>query len=177
MPRIAKELGALIVSRITTPGQHAVGKVPSLLLQANANGARSWILRVTIADKRRESGLGTYPGVPLKDAHERALAVRQNVQDGIDPVLARKRFTDAKECEWRNTLSTYAYPLIGTLMIRRINRTHVTEILEPIWKDKTETASRLRGRIEAVLDWALVKGFREPAVSSAWRYRSANWPR
>ena len=101
---------------------------------------------------------------------------------GVDPVLARqetasrlraagvleltfevaaKRFIEAKAPEWRNpkhgdqwrnTLATYAYPLIGSLMVRHITRDHITEVLEPIWTNKTETASRLRGRLEAILD-------------------------
>ncbi|CAM2158376.1 Phage integrase [Paraburkholderia tropica] len=200
MPKIAKELGALAVSRLSTPGTHAVGRVAGLALQVSPTGARSWILRMTVGGRRREIGLGAYPAVSLKDAHDKAQATRDQVQAGVDPVLQRKeaasllrasqaleitfedaakRFIKAKAPEWknvkhgdqwRNTLAEYAYPSIGRLMVRHISRAHVTEVLEPIWTTKTETASRLRGRIEAILDWARVKGFRDEGINpAAWR--------
>ena len=200
MPRKAKELGPLAVSRLSTPGTHAVGHVAGLALQITPTGARSWILRVMVGDRRREIGLGAYPSVSLKEAHEKAQATRDEIASGIDPVLARKEaasrlrasqalevtFEDAAKWfikakapewknvkhgdQWRNTLAEYAYPKIGNLMVRHITRSHVTDVLEPIWTTKTETASRLRGRIEAILDWARVKGYRDEGVNPAtWR--------
>ncbi|SOE81323.1 Integrase [Caballeronia arationis] len=199
MPKIAKELGALAVSRLSQPGLHMVGHVAGLALQVTPTGARSWILRVMVGGKRREIGLGAYPGVPLKEAHERAKATRNEIVAGIDPVLARKeaasrlrasqaleitfeeaakRFIMSKSAEWSNakhteqwksTLTEYAHPKIGALLVRHINREHVLQVLEPIWTTKTETASRLRGRIENVLDWARVKGFRTGDNPAAWR--------
>ncbi|WP_186142386.1 tyrosine-type recombinase/integrase [Burkholderia gladioli] len=200
MPKMAKELGALAVSRLTNPGTHAVGRVAGLALQVSPTGARSWIFRTTVGGRRREIGLGAYPAVSLKDAHEKAQSIRNEIQAGIDPVLARKeaasrlrasqafeltfedaakRFIRAKEPEWRaakhgdqwrNTLAEYAYPKIGALMVRHVARAHVMDVLEPIWTTKTETASRLRGRIEAILDWAKVKGYRDEGTNPAvWR--------
>jgi integrase len=200
MPRVAKELGPLAVSRISAPGVHPVGRVAGLALQVSATGSRSWILRAMVGGKRREIGLGPFPAVSLKDAHTKAQSTRDAIAAGIDPVLARqetasrlraagvleltfeaaaKRFIEAKAPEWRNpkhgdqwrnTLATYAYPLIGSLMVRHITRDHITEVLEPIWTNKTETASRLRGRLEAILDWARVKGFRDEGINpAAWR--------
>ncbi|WP_186020374.1 tyrosine-type recombinase/integrase [Burkholderia gladioli] len=202
MPRKAKELSALAVSRLTTPGTHAVGGVAGLALQVSPTGARSWILRATVGGRRREIGLGSFSpqGLSLKDARARAQATRDEIQGGTDPVLARKeaasrlrasqafeisfedaakRFIKAKAPEWknakhgdqwRNTLGEYVYPKIGSLMVRHIARAHVVDVLEPIWTTKTETASRLRGRIEAILDWARVKGFRDDGVNPAtWR--------
>ncbi|VVE01346.1 tyrosine-type recombinase/integrase [Pandoraea terrigena] len=200
MPKRSKELGALAVSKLTAPGLHAVGKVAGLALQISPSGSRSWILRVSVGGRRREIGLGAYPGVTLKEAHEKARTTRNDIAAGIDPVLARKeaasrlradqameltfeaaakRFIKSKEAEWRNTkhgaqwrntLAMYAYPQIGSLLVGHITRTHITEILEPIWLTKTETASRLRGRLEAILDWARVKGFRAEGVNpAAWR--------
>jgi integrase len=200
MPRKAKELGPLAVSRLTKPGTHAVGRVAGLALQVTPTGARSWVLRVMVGERRREIGLGAYPAVSLKEAHEKAQAKRDEIAAGIDPVIARKetasrlranqalevtfeeaakRFIKAKAPEWknakhgeqwRNTLAEYAYPKIGNLMVRHIARSHVTEVLEPIWTTKTETASRLRGRIEAILNWARVKGFRDDGINPAtWR--------
>ncbi|OTP72363.1 Integrase [Caballeronia sordidicola] len=152
-----------------------------------------------VGGKRREIGLGPYPAVGLKDAHIKAQAKRNDIEAGIDPVLARKeaasrllasqaleitfedaakRFMKAKSSEWsnvkhgeqwKNTLAEYAYPVLGKMMVRHINREHVLLVLEPIWTSKTETASRLRGRIENVLDWARVKGFRSGDNPAAWR--------
>lgn len=200
MPRIAKELGALAVSRLSTPGRHTVGKVAGLALQITQTGARSWVLRAIVGGRRREIGLGSYPSVSLKEAHTRAQTKRDEIDAGVDPVLARKeaasrlraeqamemtfeeaarRFIKAKAPEWSNakhadqwtnTLTEYAHPVIGKMLVGHVSRAHIVEILEPIWTVKTETASRVRGRIESVLDWARVKGFREEGINPAtWR--------
>ncbi|MGF6924477.1 tyrosine-type recombinase/integrase [Paraburkholderia sp. 40] len=135
----------------------------------------------------------------LKTAREHASAKRDEIAAGVDPVLARKekisqlrasqareitfedaatRFIEAKSAEWsnpkhasqwRNTLAEYAYPLIGRLQVAHVGREHVLAVLEPIWTTKTETASRLRGRIENVLDWSRVKGYREGENPATWR--------
>ncbi|WP_230946257.1 tyrosine-type recombinase/integrase [Burkholderia cepacia] len=200
MPKIAAELSALAVSRLSKPGTHPVGRVAGLLLQISPTGTKSWLLRAMVGGRRREIGLGAYPAVSLKEAHVKAQATRDEIASGIDPVLARKeaasrlrasqayeitfedaakRFIKAKAPEWkntkhgdqwRNTLAEYAYPKLGSLMVRHVARPHVMEVLEPIWTTKTETASRLRGRIEAILDWARVKGFRDEGINpAAWR--------
>ncbi len=200
MPRKAKELGALAVSKLTVPGTHAVGHVAGLALQITKTGTRSWILRVTIGGSRREIGLGAYPGVSLKDAQAKAQVTRDEILAGIDPLMARKEaasrlrasqaleitfedaatryikaaapaWRNAKHADqWTNTVVEYANPVIGKMMIRHVTRPHITEILEPIWATKTETASRLRGRLEAILDWARVKGFRDEGPNpAAWR--------
>ncbi|MDP9153715.1 MAG: tyrosine-type recombinase/integrase [Pseudomonadota bacterium] len=199
MPKKAQELGALAVSRITEPGLHMVGRVAGLALQISSTGARSWIFRAMVGGKRREMGLGAYPAVSLKQAHEKAQAKRDLIQQGVDPILARKeaasllranqalemtfeeaakQFITTKSHEWKNakhgdqwknTLAEYAYPVIGKVMVRHIGRDHVLAILSPIWSTKTETASRLRGRIENVLDWARVKGLRTGDNPAAWR--------
>ncbi|MFL9859480.1 tyrosine-type recombinase/integrase [Paraburkholderia madseniana] len=199
MPKVAKELGALAVSKLKEPGMHPVGKVAGLYLQVLGPVSRSWILRVKVGEKRREIGLGSYPAVSLKEAQTKAQGERDKISAGIDPILQRreaasnlranqalemtfeaaaKRFMDAKSSEWknpkhgdqwRNTLETYAYPLIGRLYVRHIGREHVMQVLEPIWLTKNETASRLRGRIEAILNWGKVKGYRAGENPAAWR--------
>ncbi|WP_186010898.1 tyrosine-type recombinase/integrase [Burkholderia gladioli] len=199
MPKVAKELGALAVSRLKEPGTYPVGKVAGLYLQVASPTARSWILRVKIGDRRREIGLGPYPAVSLKDAHAKAQAERDKIKAGIDPVLERKaaesalRAAQASEItfaeaarqfiavrarewknakhgdQWRNTLSEYAEPILGKMLVRHITREHVLRVLDPIWTEKTETASRLRGRIENVLDWARVKGYRDGENPALWR--------
>lgn len=195
MPKKAPELSALKVSRLTAPGCHAVGGVAGLLLQVTDTGARSWILRASIAGKRREMGLGAFPDVSLSSARERARAMRSKIAEGVDVLAERRaaraslssvltfkeaarRLIAAKEHEWKNpkhkdqwisTLRTYAEPKLGALPVEAIELRHVEAVLSPIWKDKTETASRLRSRIEAVLDWATVSGYRSGDNPARWK--------
>ena len=84
MPRLAKELGALAVSKTTAPGLHFVGVVQGLALHITKTGARSWLLRVVIAGKRREMGLGNFPGVTLADARQKARDARELIRQGVE---------------------------------------------------------------------------------------------
>ena len=88
MPKIAKELSAIEITRLTRPGLYAVGRVTGLQLQVTDRGSRSWVLRVKIGEKRRNIGLGAYPGVTLALAREKAQAMRDVIQSGTDPVGA-----------------------------------------------------------------------------------------
>lgn len=199
MPRQAKELSALEVGRIKQAGMHAVGGVPGLHLQVLPSGGRSWILRAVMGGKRSEIGLGGYPAVTLAQAREKARETREAIELGRNPIAERAaarcalaaehgslitfaeaaaKFIEAKSHEWSNakhaaqwtaTLETYAYPTLGKVHVRDVALSHVVKILEPIWTTKTETASRLRGRIESVLDWATVRGFREGDNPARWR--------
>lgn len=199
MPKIAKELGALEVGRLKDAGLHAVGGVAGLHLQITPAGSRSWILRTVVGGKRRDVGLGAFPAVTLADARRLAREFREKAAAGVDPVLEReaakqaliaaqearvtfdeasRQFIRAKESEWRNakhgaqwtaTLTNYASPVIGKLAVGDVELSHVLRILEPIWATKTETASRVRGRIESVLDWAIVCGYRKGENPARWR--------
>lgn len=199
MPKKAKELSALEVNRLTAPGMHAIGGVAGLYLQVTDSGARSWILRATVGTRRRDMGLGGFPDVTLAGAREAARVARLKIKDGIDPVEesqakrsalaasqaaaiafgeAAAKYIEAHEAGWKNakhaaqwtsTLETYAFPTIGKIRVSDIETAHVISILEPIWTTKTETASRLRGRIESVLDWATVRGYRKGANPARWK--------
>lgn len=199
MPKIARELSAIEVSRLKAPGLVSVGGVPGLSLQVTTTGARSWILRVMIGSKRRDMGLGPYPGVTLAQAREKARQAREAIELGTDPILAResaqsllradqasavtfedaaRSFIKVKSVEWSNvkhaaqwtaTLETYAFPIIGKLHVRDVQDVHVLRIIEPIWLTKTETATRVRGRIENVLDWATAKKYRRGENPARWR--------
>ena len=192
MPRKAKELSATEVRRITHPGTGgnlnvAVGGVDGLQLQVTPTGARSWLLRVTIKGKRRQLGLGPFPDVTLAQARERARGIKEQVWQGIDPLAEKRRFTFAQAMErtlesrtaefrndkhkkqWRSTLDKYAVPVLGDMPVSDIDVSDVLRVLEPIWPTKTETASRLRGRIEAVLSWATVGGHRKGDNPARWR--------
>lgn len=198
MPKLAAELSPIQIARIGDQGLHFVGVVPGLALQVRGN-SRSWILRVRIVGKTRDIGLGGYPDVSLAMAREKARALREQIRQGIDPLEERRAkrvalrmeqgrritFADAARSfiatkkhewsnvkssqQWENTLQTYAFPVIGSLYLKEIELGHVLKVLEPIWTTKTETASRLRGRIESILDWAKVHGFREGENPARWR--------
>ncbi|MFY9810295.1 tyrosine-type recombinase/integrase [Aquabacterium sp.] len=199
MVRKAKDLSALEVGRLTKPGHHAVGGVSGLYLYVNEAGARSWVLRMMVGEKRRHMGLGGYPDVTLAQAREKARQAREEVGTGVDPIAKRKNlaselraqqlrettfkqaataYIEAHGDSWRNpkhraqwtsTLETYVYPVVGSLHVRDVSQEHVMKILEPIWKTKNETASRVRGRIESVLDWATVRGYRSADNPARWK--------
>lgn len=199
MPKKARELSATAVRRLARPGLHPVGGVAGLALQVRDTGARSWILRATVGERRRDIGLGGFPDVPLAQARDRARDAREQIGRGIDPVgerqsarvalmsaqstritfdQAARRYVSSKSLEFKNhkhakqwsaTLKTYASPGIGTLPVADVELRHIVQILEPIWTTKTETASRLRGRIENVLAWATVSGFRHGDNPARWK--------
>ncbi|WP_395020995.1 tyrosine-type recombinase/integrase [Dongia sp.] len=160
---------------------------------------RSWIFRYTLAGRAREMGLGSLNDITLAEARERAQGARKQKAEGIDPIAARDAERAARRAEaatamsfkdaaqayirshragWRNakhgdqweaTLASYAYPLIGGLSVAAIDTALVMKVLDPIWQQKTETASRLRGRIERILDWATVSGYRRGENPARWR--------
>lgn len=199
MARKAKELTALEVSRLKVIGHHAVGGVAGLYLYVLGTGARSWVLRTMIGDKRRHMGLGGFPEVPLARAKEKARSAKDAIAQGVDPIAQRttlasslraqqatqKTFEEAAQAyieahgeswknakhraQWSATLKTYVYPQMGFLQVNDITQEHVLTVLEPIWKAKTETATRLRGRIESVLDWATVRKYRTGENPARWK--------
>lgn len=194
-----KELGALAVSGITERGIHFVGGVKGLALNVTKYGSRSWVLRYQIAGKRRDMGLGAFPSVSLAQARESARGARELLRQGVDPVeharAARQRLVVEQETavtfaetaavyisthekswrnakhaqQWRNTIETYAAPVIGKVAVRDIDVPMVKRIFEPIWTSKNETASRLRGRIESIIDWAITMGYRSSANPARWK--------
>ena len=202
MPKRAKEMSPLAVSRLTKPGLHFVGVVSGLALQITSSGAKSWILRYPDGKKRKEMGLGAYPDVGLADARRRAREEREKLDKGIDPITERRMAQSAMKAQnaaaitfekaalayieahesgwdnakhiqqWRNSLATYAYPHIGALLVRDISVSNVLQVLEPIWsgeKARTETATRIRSRMELVLDWSAARGYREGLNPARWR--------
>ncbi|HEX3180615.1 MAG TPA: Arm DNA-binding domain-containing protein, partial [Beijerinckiaceae bacterium] len=177
-------LSALKVAQLRKSGFYPDGL--GLYLQVAPGGSKSWIFRYQRHNRPRKMGLGPLHTVGLAKAREKALAARAMLLDDIDPIDVRqekraaaraepRRFT-FKECslkfieanrpgwksakhagQWFTTLETYAFPVIGDLPVDHIADEHVLKILDPLWSRKTETASRLRGRIEKVLDWAAFK--------------------
>lgn len=170
-----------------------------LYLQVSKFETKAWVFRFMMAGRARKMGLGDFELVSLKDARKKRDAAYRLVVDGIDPIDERQARKDGqaaekaktltfRECadgyikandsswksakhagQWEATLSTYAYPVIGNLPVHLIETAHVMKILDPIWKTKTETASRVRGRIEKVLDRAKALKLRSGENPAAWR--------
>ncbi|RWO20769.1 MAG: site-specific integrase [Mesorhizobium sp.] len=180
------------------PGLYADGL--GLYLQVAKGGSKSWIFRYMLAGKPRKMGLGSVHTVPLKLARERAAEQRLKLLDADDPIEKRKAerldmlaasatvlsFKEAADQyikshragwknikhagQWKATLETYVYPTFGDLAVSRVDVALVTKVLEAIWTTKPETATRVRGRIESILDWAAARGYRPKGDNPArWR--------
>jgi integrase len=197
MPKRAAGLTARQVETLKKPGLFADGG--GLYLQRTASGAKSWVFRFQISGCRRDMGLGSADIFSLADAREKARAARRLVAEGTDPIDSRQAERAAravgaaktmsfKECAdayirahqsgWRNakhatqwgaTLTTYVYPVFGSLPVGAVDVGLVMKAIEPIWSTKPETASRVRGRIEAILDWATVRQYRSGENPARWR--------
>ena len=199
MGKKAIELGNLAVKAINKRGIHFVGGVSGLALTVHQGGSRSWILRYQVNGKRRDLGLGSFDTVSLANAREAARAARAKLEAGIDPIEDKKavrskliasqvaaltfseastKYIETHEAgwrnakhaqQWRNSLENYAHPFIGRMCVSDVELPQILKALEPIWHTKTETASRLRGRIESVLDWATVRGYRTGPNPARWK--------
>ena len=181
------------------PGFHAVGGVAGLHLNVDSRTARSWILRVVIGMKRPDLGVGPYPEIGVGLARDKAREMREQIRRGIDPREQKKaaaaalRLTQAKALtfdeaakachatkigefrnakhrdDWISSLNRYASPVIGTLPVADVELPHIVRVLGPIWAAKTETATRVRQRIESVLSWATVSGYRTGDNPARWK--------
>jgi hypothetical protein len=169
-----------------------VGTVAGLGLSVSKTGSRSWILRTKIGARRCDIGLGSYPEISLAKAHERARATKDDIRNGTDPIAERRTksatvewtfercahayidghtasWKNAKHAQqWRNTLATYAYPVFGSKHVRDVGKTEVLQAIEPQWTTK-KTMARVRERIELVLSWATVRGYRSGDNPAVWR--------
>lgn len=197
MARVTNRLTAITVQKLRESGRYADGG--GLYLQVGPTGGKSWLFRYTRQGKAREMGLGAVNVLSLADAREAAASVRQILAAGLDPLEVREEKRRSQEAEaskgmtfaqcasayisaqkpgWRNekhaaqwsaTIKTYVEPVFGALPVRTIDLEKVLKVLEPIWYQKPETATRVRGRIEAVLDWAAVRGYRSSDNPARWR--------
>jgi integrase len=170
-----------------------------LYLRVTPTGGKSWVFRFQLDGKRRDMGLGSYPGLSLADARIKAAEHRKLCREGIDPInekqaqrqahrLAAVKSRTFKQVagefiarheaawrnpkhrmQWRNTLATYAYPLLADLPVADIDAGLIVQVLDPIWSAKPETAGRVRGRIEAILDAATHQGLRQGPNPAQWK--------
>lgn len=183
--------GKLTARQVETapPGTYDDGR--GLRLVVRDGGARSWILRYQLNKRRRDMGLGRWPETTLAMARERALSIRREIDaTRLDPIAERRRnkpltFKAAAEAlieskgpgwrnskhraQWTNTLTTYAYPLLSDRDVKAIEVADILAVLRPIWAEKTETASRVRQRIEAVLDYATATKARSGDNPARWK--------
>lgn len=187
MPKQLHSLSARAAATVSKPGRHADGG--GLYLNVTASGARSWLFMWKVGGRRREMGLGSLRAVPLAKARERAAAAREQLAEGRDPIAARgerRRTTfgqaadaliDSMSPSWRNekhryqwhqTLGVYCGPL-RSIPVADVSTDDVLRVLTPIWTTKSETASRIRGRIERVLDFAKARGMRSGENPARWR--------
>lgn len=156
---------------------------PGLYLLVESARSRRWVLRVVVHGKRRDIGLGSYPGVSLAQARRKAEDYRRDARDGKDPLAEKKKrgqaemsFEDAARevhvankpswrnakhaAQWISTLEAYAFPIMGNVPIAQVESSHVLQVLNPIWLTKPETARRVRQRMSTVFDWANAAGRR-----------------
>ncbi|PAU81053.1 integrase [Halovibrio salipaludis] len=176
----------------------AVGGVSGLMIEVAGGGGKSWVLRTTVGRKRRHIGLGGYPDVPLGQAREKAQAIKDKISQGIDPVeekraarraliaeqlssitfdqaadeyirMKEKEFRNPRQRQqWANSLRDYATPHIGDTPVKEIDLAHIKAVLDPIWESKTETANRIRARMENILGWCAIHGYREGDNPARW---------
>jgi integrase len=195
--RTLHRLSAVGVSRASKPGKYPDGG--NLWLQVSKWGTKSWLFRYSRHGKDRWHGLGSVNILSLAEARERARDCHKLLLDGIDPIEHRKAqrmkakldaaramtfrqcaeaYIEAHRPSWKNpkhaaqwpaTLGAYAYPTFGQLPVAEIDTALVLKVLEPIWSTKPETASRVRGRIESVLDWARARQYRQGENPARWR--------
>lgn len=197
MARKSNRLSALVVTNIKEPGLYSDGE--GLYLQVTTAGVKSWLYRYMRKGVAKAMGLGPLHAVSLAKARIKKDVYKAQLFEGVDPFNAREEQQKAlatidevamtfRECaeayhtahrdgwrnkkhadQWINTLKTHAFPELGVVAVEDIDVHRIMKVLEPIWRKKTETASRLRGRIEAVLDWARVRGYRTGENPARWK--------
>ena len=202
MARVIGKLSAAFVGKTDRKGLYGDGG--GLYLHINGRGAKSWTFRFMLRGRAREMGLGPVHAVSLAAARQKAAQCRALQLQGIDPIEQRNTLSRIAEVEaahlmtfeqcakgyikaheaswchakhheqWTNSLIRYVSPVFGSLPVRTVDVALVMKVLEPIWTTKPETAVRVRGRIETVLDWAKVRGFRDGDNPARWRGHLSN---
>jgi len=201
-PRKDNRLTAQMVKQVNAPRYYGDGG--GLVLRVSDSGSKVWLYRYKAHGRVREMGLGPVRDVSLAEARDAAREARRLRRTGIDPIDAKRErkatarldaakmitfaqcatayienhrsaWTNPKHAaQWETTLRTYAYPVFGNLPVAAIDTALVVKVLDPIWSEKPETAGRLRGRVEAVLDFAKVRGYRDGENPALWKGHLSN---
>lgn len=197
MAKTIHKLKDLTVRRNLAPGAYSDGG--GLYLQVRESGSKDWHYRYEVNGKGRKKGLGSYPTISLQSARDKADECRKLRDRGIDPIDYEKdrtqqkklaagraktfrycaeKYIESHEAEWSNekhryqwtqSLTNYAYPVIGDVSVQKIDVRLVLDVLEPIWQTKTETATRVRQRIETIIDWATAHKYRTGENPAVWK--------
>ena len=187
----------IVIQKLVLIGRHTDDKTKGLHIWVKPSMQKYWVFRYTVNGKRQGMGLGAFPDVGLREAREKAVEARSAVNKGISPIQAKKQasrllraskaptfgdfaidYIETMKPKWRNekhadqwvsTVKTYAFPVIGDLPLDEIDTTHILQILQPIWLTKSETASRLRGRIERILSASITRKYRISVNPAMWK--------
>jgi len=181
--------------RDAKPGRHGDGG--GLWLEVDASGAKRWVFRFMLRSNAREMGMGNLDTITAAKARENARAARELLRDGVDPIDHKReqkalqaraaaaaltfaecsdRFYAAHKAtwsaihalQWDRSVKQYVLPRIGKLPVKLVDTDAVLRVIEPLWTDKTPTASRIRGRIESVLSWAIAGKYRDGPNPASW---------
>jgi len=189
------KLDTQTIKNLKKPGRYTDALAMGLHLWVKDSKKKYWIYRYTIGGKQKNISLGPYPDVGLADARIKAIEAKKKVLHGIDPKPQKetkadlemheltfsefaKQFIETKSSEWTNTkhqlqweytIEEYANPVIGNLKLDQITTEDILKILSPIWAKKTETATRLRGRIELILAAATTRRLRSGLNPAQWK--------
>lgn len=186
-----KRLTSQFLNSNPSPGKYYDDSGTGLFINVGKSGTKGWGQKIRFGGKQQELGLGKYPYVSLAEARRLASENQALKAQGVNPKsqktkvsvvptfaelaeefipIKQKSLSNAKHREqWRSTIERYVLPKIGRLPVNEISIQHLERILSPIWEGKTETASRVRGRIEAILDYAIVNEFMSPPNPAAWK--------
>ncbi len=197
MARQIHRLNAVVIKNTKKPGFHNDGG--GLYLRVSKAQTKSWVFRFTLNKRKRDMGLGPWPLISLSNARTKAEECRQLLYEGVDPIDERaakkskskrekaaqvtfkecaERYIDSHKAGWKNaktpaqwasSLESYAFPVFGDMAVQTVDVGLVMEVLEPIWAVKPETASRVRRRIEAVLNWAKGRKYRSGDNPATWK--------
>lgn len=188
----------IVVRQLNQTGRYTDDQIKGLHLWIKASNQKYWIFRYTINGKRQNMSLGAYPEISLKQARQRAIKARNDINTGVNPITEKKgsktqkqviknqmlfkdfalnyiatmqpRWSNPKHAaQWVSTMKTYAFPEIGNLRLDEIDSTHIQKILSDIWTTKPETAARVRGRIERILSSATVTRYRQGMNPAQWK--------
>ena len=186
----SKKLTAQYLNSSLDAGRYYDDSGTGLHLYVRKSGSKSWSQKIRFGGRQLELGLGSYPAVSLSEARRIAAENKSLVARGLNPKIEREKpsiiptfkeiaeivipikcaeLTNEKhKAQWRSTLEQYAYPVIGSIPVNEITVDHIHDLLKPLWIEKTETASRLRGRIQVVLNYAIVKKMMPAPNPAVW---------
>lgn len=194
---MTKSIDIRTLRALDRPVRFTIPDTKGLHLWVRNDLKKYWVFRYTEGGKRYDMGLGSFPEITIAEARRKVARMRGELANGINPSISKRmnrqeekpksKITFAhyvpehiermspnwsnikSEQQWLNTLTTYAYPVIGKLSFEEITTDHILKILEPIWKTKHETAARLRGRLERIIGSAITKGMRKEANPAMWK--------